>query len=84
MTIKLELHNVAVTTTSLGLSEDECGRIPPNLARLTETIVGLHKANGDLSWLIDLASDAGTCKYGILDYTVTASEINEDAPAPQG
>lgn len=65
MISKLEIHNAAITVTSLRLDADDHGRIPDNLAKLTETLIGLHKANGDLSWLLDLVGEAEKATCGI-------------------
>lgn len=67
MPIKLNVHtaSVGVTTTST-----DGGEIPANLARLTETVIGLHKANGDLMWVGDMVVEAEKSPYGVLPWTL--------------
>lgn len=36
---------------------DNDGMIPPNLATLTESIIRLHLANGDIAWIADMVHD---------------------------
>lgn len=74
MPTKLELHNVSVSLTSVTLDEDDQGLIPPNLARVAETIIGVLKANGDLLWLADEVRDAINCEIGVLPYERPISE----------
>lgn len=48
------------------------GIIPTNLAELTNMIISIHRANGDLSWLADVVADAegphDMSNYDINDY----------------
>lgn len=55
---KLDCHNVSVSVRPVDFDcNEDRGRVPDNLAALTETIVALHRANGDLSWLRDMISE---------------------------
>lgn len=64
---KLELHNVAISTTSISLESDDAGLIPPNLAKLTETILKMHAANGDLMWVSDVIVEIEKSSKDLLD-----------------
>ena len=62
---KMDVHNVALSTTIFQWNEAEgAGRIPDNLARLTETVLKMHKVNGDLAWVQDMAHDMEVAESG--------------------
>lgn len=58
MPIKLDCHNVSISVRPVVMLADEHARIPDNLATLTQTVIALHRANGDLGWLADMCHDA--------------------------
>lgn len=59
-TRQYKLNTTVSTVPTTGIhrvSPDEQGLIPQQLANLTLGLLQIHSANGDLAWVIDMASD---------------------------
>ena len=90
-TTKLELGNVSFTTRIASFEHaDDSGRIPDKLAEATLTLLRLHKANGDLTWVNDMIgeveSENVTPKASNLDseesLTSAVLQLMNNAPNP--
>jgi hypothetical protein len=58
MTQKLELANVSFSVRPVNIPHpDDKGKIPDKLAEATFTLLHIHKANGDLAWVGDMAHE---------------------------
>lgn len=62
---KLDVGSVDVGVRMTSFGEDDTGAIPDKLAELTLTVLALHKANGDLAWVIEMAAEAENADYGV-------------------
>jgi hypothetical protein len=64
MTQKLELANVSFSVRPVNIPHpDDKGKIPDKLAEATFTLLHIHKANGDLAWVGDMAYEVEQGNY---------------------
>ena len=54
---KLEVQNANVSVVWVDMTDNDHGRIPDNLVKLTMTVLTMHRANGDLGWVADTAHE---------------------------
>lgn len=52
--VNINVKNIDVNPEQI----NESGIIPENLVALSAMVIALHRENGDLAWLIDMAHEA--------------------------